>query len=45
MAVKLGRALDMTPEYWLNAQLNFQLSQVNQAKVNKIKKLVGNKVA
>ena len=41
MAVKFGQAFDMSPEYWLNAQQNYNLSQVKRSKLKSIKKLEG----
>ena len=42
MAVKLSKAFNTTPHYWLNLQANYDLWQVleNDAAVNKVKALV-----
>jgi addiction module HigA family antidote len=42
MAVKLAKAFDTTPHYWLNLQANYDLWQVskNDSAVRKVKSLV-----
>ena len=37
MAVKLSRALGASPDFWLNLQKNWELSQVKRAGLGKIK--------
>jgi addiction module HigA family antidote len=37
MAVKLSRALGASPQFWLNLQKNWELSQVDPRRVRKIK--------
>jgi addiction module HigA family antidote len=37
MAMKLSRALGASPEFWMNLQTNWELNQVNQSAVKKIK--------
>ena len=44
MAVKLGMALGTTPQFWLNAQMNWDLSQVNRRRL-RVKRIVGTKAA
>ncbi len=39
MAVKLSRALGASPDFWLNLQKNWELSQVDESKLKKIKKI------
>ena len=40
MAVKLSRALGASPEFWLNLQKNWELSQVDRQGMRRIKPLV-----
>lgn len=44
MAVKLGKAFDQDPRFWLDGQQRWELSKVDSSKL-KIKKLVGTKAA
>jgi addiction module HigA family antidote len=37
MALKLSKALGGSPQFWLNLQNNWELSQINQAAVDDIK--------
>lgn len=37
MALKLSMALGGSPQFWLNAQSNWELSQLNQSKFSRIK--------
>ena len=37
MAVKLSLALGASPQFWLNLQKNWELSQVNRKAIQKIK--------
>lgn len=37
MAVKLSMALGASPQFWLNLQMNWELSQVSPQRVRKIK--------
>jgi addiction module HigA family antidote len=37
MAVKLSLALGATPQFWLNLQKNWELSQVNRRAIGRIK--------
>lgn len=39
MAVKLSLALGSSPQFWMNLQVNWELSQVPRAKIRKIKPL------
>lgn len=39
MAVKLSKALGGTPQFWLNAQNNWELSQLNESQFTHIKTL------
>lgn len=37
MAMKLSKALGGAPQFWLNLQNNWELSQVDESKIKKIK--------
>jgi addiction module HigA family antidote len=39
MAVKLSRALGASPQFWLNLQKNWELSQVEPSRFRKIKRI------
>jgi addiction module HigA family antidote len=39
MAVKLSRALGASPQFWLNLQKNWELSQVNQDRFRAIRRI------
>ena len=45
MAFRLGKALGQSPVFWMNAQKNWELSQVNQSVTKKIHRLCGNRAA
>lgn len=38
MAVRLSRALGASPQFWLNLQKNWELSQVDEKRLGKIEK-------
>ncbi|RMD84596.1 MAG: addiction module antidote protein, HigA family [Candidatus Dadabacteria bacterium] len=40
MAMKLSQALGASPQFWLNLQNNWELSQVDKSVIGKIDKLV-----
>ena len=39
MAFRLGRAFGQSPQFWMNAQANWELSQVEKGKYLRVKKL------
>lgn len=45
MAFKLSHVLGQSPIFWMNAQSNWELSQVNKSVVKKVHKLVGFRAA
>lgn len=45
MAFRLGKALKQTPDFWMNAQKNWELSQVDQRITKKVQKIVGREAA
>ncbi len=40
MAVRFGKALNTGPQVWLNAQKNWELSQVDQSKTKNIRSII-----
>ena len=45
MAFKLGKALGQSPHFWMNAQKNWELSQVDQKATRSVRVLRGQKAA
>ncbi len=45
MALKLGKAFGQSPNFWMMAQNNWELSQVDKTVTKKVKKLVGDRAA
>ena len=45
MAFKLAKVFDQSPDFWMLAQKNWELSQVDRSIVKKVKRLVGSRVA
>ena len=45
MAVKLGKAFGQTADFWMSAQMNWELSQVDASASRKVKRLVGRRAA
>ena len=45
MAFKLGKVFGQSPQFWMNAQSNWLLSQVDRRTTAKVKKLVGKHAA
>ncbi|MBI4582572.1 MAG: HigA family addiction module antidote protein [Planctomycetes bacterium] len=43
MAIKLDRALGGTPEFWMNLQIQWELSQFDNREYNFIEQITGNK--
>ena len=39
MALRLGRAFGQNPQFWMNAQTNWELSQVEKGKYSHVKKM------
>lgn len=39
MAWKLSKALGASPQFWLNLQNNWELSQINEAEFNPVEKI------
>lgn len=45
MAFKLGKALGQSPDFWIGAQKNWELSQVDKEVTRPVKKVRGNRAA
>ena len=45
MAFKLGKALGQSADFWMTAQKNCELSQVDRSAARKVKRLVGTRKA
>lgn len=45
MAIKLDKALGGTPEFWMNLQTQWELSQLDDRDYNFIERITGNKTA
>lgn len=45
MAFKLGKVLGQSPDFWMLAQKNWELSQVDKSVVKGVRKLVGVRAA
>ena len=45
MAFKLGKALGQSADFWMTAQKNWELSQVDRSAARKVKRLVGTRAA
>ena len=45
MAFKLGKAFNQSAEFWMTAQKNWELSQVNSSVTKKVKRIVGRQAA
>lgn len=45
MALKLGKAFGQSPQFWMNSQSNWELSQVDKKAAAKVRKLVGTRAA
>ncbi len=45
MAFKLGKAFGQSPDFWMMAQKNWELPQVDKSTVSKVKRLVGSRAA
>jgi antitoxin HigA-1 len=45
MAFKLGKAFNQSAEFWMTAQKNWELSQVNSSVARKVKRIVGLRAA
>lgn len=43
MAFRLGKALGQSPDFWINAQKNWELSQVDKRITSRVRVLRGNK--
>ena len=39
MAWKLSKAIGASPQFWLNLQNNWELSQINEAEISGVKKI------
>jgi addiction module HigA family antidote len=40
MAFKLGKALGQSPQFWMNAQSNWELSQIKKGAISGVQRLV-----
>ena len=45
MAVKLGKVFGQSANFWMSAQMNWELSQVDTSTLKKVKRLVGGRAA
>jgi antitoxin HigA-1 len=45
MAFKLAKVFGQSAEFWMMAQMNWELSQVDKAKTKKVRRLVGSRAA
>ncbi len=45
MAFKLGKAFGQSADFWMLAQKNWELSQVDTTATKKVKRLIGNQAA
>lgn len=45
MAFKLAKVFGQSPDFWMMAQKNWELSQVDKSATRKVKRLVGNRAA
>lgn len=45
MAFKLGKALNQSPHFWMNAQKNWELAQVDKSIIKKVQRIHGSKAA
>ncbi len=45
MAIKLDKAIGGEPEFWLNLQTQWELSQIDDRKFSFIERIIGNKSA